>query len=255
MLKEALQELAATAVKASLPQPKEIDPTKVYIIINGEGKPELIGNETPWRNHYANDLLTIAAFSAKFKQSAIWYSRDAVVCLIDDTKRREKVTLDIATSNQVVKLKALEEQKPLMSQRDVLFMLRTVFTPAALAKFPKLIDLLRQVKFATGEKSESNVQRGKSSVGKSLQVEASFIEDVPDQITLSIPVFANAFARWTFDVICALEIYEAEQKIQLFPLPGEVEKAVAAGEESLCTALTRAANEVTSSAPIYYGTP
>lgn len=254
MLKELLDAVAKQAVGAAGPQHKEIDTTKTYIVLNADGKPEFVGNQVPWRKHKAQDLETIAAFADKNKSAAIWYSRTAIVLLVNDADRREHVTVEMIHSDQILKLAELDNGKPpLIGQRELLFMLRTVFTPDALPKFPKLIDTLRQVKFKAGMDTDVNVQRGKSSVGKAVSAEATFQAEVPEQITLSIPVFDNSFARQTHDVICALEIYEAEQKLQLFPLPGEVEKAYAAAEADLSASLRDLLGK--STVPIYLGVP
>jgi hypothetical protein len=254
MFKEALTELAGQAVKAAGPQVREIDPTKTFAVIGPDGKTELIGNQTPWRRHRARDLETIAAFADRFEGSSIWYAREGIACLIDDSSRRERVILDMDWSDEINKLIELEENYPMLSQRDLLYMLRTVFTPNSLPKFPKLIDTLRQVKFEAGAVGEGNIQRGKSSVGKSMTAAASFVAEVPEQVTLTVPIFNNSFARKTYDVICALEIFEAEQKLQLFPLPGMVEGAFAAAEADLCKSILDLLGSDTKT-PVYFGVP
>lgn len=253
MFKEALQEITAAAVKAAGPQHKEIDPTKTYAVVT-DGKVELIGNQVPWRKHTAQDLETIAAFADKFTSAAIWVSRRDIVLLVNDDDRRERVYVEMIQSDEIDRLGELGEAKPLLDQRAILFMLRTVFTQDALPKFPKLIDTLRSVKFEAQTSADSKIERGKSSVGKALNVHASGLESVPEQVTLSVPIFENSFATLRVDVQCALEIYEAEQRLQLFPLPGEVEGAYAKAESHLCE-LIRDLLGKDSAVPVYYGSP
>lgn len=266
MLKEFLETLAKQAVAAAGPQHKEIDPTKKYVVHDqASGQTTFIGGEVPWRKHKAQDLETIAAFADRFQGTgtetnasngaSIWCSRSNVILLTDDSDRRERVTVEMIPSDQIVALANLDDKKPMQAQRDILFMLRTVFTENALTKFPQLISMLRKVNFTAGSQAEADIQRGKASLGKSVTAEAKFAGgDIPEQISLNVPVFDNNFARRTYDVICALEIYEAEQKFQLFPLPGEVEKAYAQAEAALASDILALLGK-DSPVPVYYGTP
>ena len=254
MLKELIDTLALQAVAAARPQTVETDPTKVYAVRKPDGTVDFIGGRVPWRKHKAQDLETIAAFAERFKSSAIWYSRDEIVCLLADEDRFERVTVKMIKSKQITTLIDLDAKRQLMPQRDFLFMLRTVFMQHAFPTAPKLIDTLRSVKFENASKTEGNIQRGKTSVGKEAMAAATFLDAVPEQVTLSVPLFDNSFASTSYDVICALEIYEVEQRLQLFPLPGEIEAAFASAEACLCANLRDLLGKDTK-VPVYYGQP
>lgn len=253
MLKELFEAINEQAVSAAGPHFEESDPTKIYAVRKPDGTVEFVGGRVPWRKHKAQDLETIAAFSDKFKTAAIWYSREMVVCLTNDAERFDRITVDLIRSQQAAKLMDLQTTKPLMPQRDFLFMLRTVFTANAFPTAPKLIDTLRSVKFEAGQKTDGVVQRGKSSVGKELSASATFLDAVPEQVTVSVPMFDNSFAKRSYDVICALEIHEVEMRLQLFPLPGEVEKAFAAAEADLSQDIRNLIGN--DKVPVYYGCP
>lgn len=254
MLKEAIQEITGAAVKAAGPQTKEIDPTKTYAVTLPDGTVKFIGNDVPWRNHKAKDLETVAAFADKFTSGAVWVSREKIVFLTDDDDRRQRLTVDMIHSDEIKHLAERQKAKPRQSQRDILFALRTIFTQDALPGFPNLIDALRKVSFEANAKSDSEIQRGKSSVGKAVKAEASFPEPIPEMIVLSVPIFENSFACKRFPVRCAVEIYEAEATIQLFPLPGEIEAAYAAAEADLCASIGDLLGK-DSKVPVYYGSP
>lgn len=252
MLAELIEKLAEQAVSAATPQIEETDPTKIYAVRKPDGTVEFMGGRVPWRKHKAQDLETIAAFAEKFPAAAIWYSRDKIVCLTNDQERFDRVTVDMLKSKQILALIDLEAKKPLLPQRDFLFMLRTVFTPNAFPTAPKLIECIRVIKWEAGSKAEGNIQRGKVSVGKEVAASVTGLEDVMEQVTLAVPIFDNSFMPKSYDVICALEIYEAENRLQLFPLPGEIEKAFARAEADLSENL-RALLGDASSVPVYYG--
>ena len=259
MLKEFVDTLAVQAVAAAAPQIKEADPTKTYAVRKPDGTIEFVGGQVPYRDHKAQDLETVAAFAERFaiaetsSGASIWYNRDKIVLLTNDDQRFDRVTVEMIKSAQILALKDLDAKRPLMPQRDFLFMLRTVFTPNAFPTAPRLIETLRQVKFESGLKVEGNIQRGKTSIGKEANAAASFLESVPEQVTLSVPMFDNSFASGSYDVICALEIFEVEQKLQLFPLPGHVEKAFASAEADLSRLLRDLLGD--TAVPVYYGRP
>lgn len=256
MLKEFVEELARQAVAGQGPSFKEYDPTKNYVIRDpaADGGFQFLGGDPSYRQHKAEDLETIASFYDRYSEgAAVWYSRNGITLLIDDADRKDQVSIAMQWSDQIKKLMDLEKAKPLIDQKATLHMLRTVFTPNAFVSCD-LIQLLRKVKFTANSESNSEVARGKSSVGRALAVEASFVDQIPEQVTFTVPVFFNSFARRTQDVICAVEIWEAEQKLQIFPLPGEVEKAFAAAEASICQSIMDllAGHE---DARVYYGRP
>jgi len=112
-----------------------------------------------------------------------------------------------------------------------------VFTQAAFPTALYLIDALRQVKFQAATTGDSAIQRGRTSVGKEASAAATFLQDVPETVTVSVPIFENYFARGRRDVLCALEVHEAEQRFQIFPLPGQLELAITAAEFGVMASL------------------
>ncbi len=260
MLKEMIEALAAQAINAAKPQYTEIDPTKMYAVRKPDGTIEFIGNRHPWRKHKAKDLETIVAFAERFDSDppvdwapAIWYSRHAVTCLIDDDDVRQFISVEMLWSEQIAKMIELGQSKPMLSQFDLLYMFRTVFKPESLTKNTGLIESLRKMTFSSGSKADVEIGRGKSSVGKSIAVEVTGQTAIPEQVTISVPVFNNAFARRSHDVLCALEIFENDGKFKLFPLPGEVELAFAEAEANISASLRDLLG--TTDVPVYYGQP
>lgn len=253
MLKEFVEALASQAVRAATPQLEETDRTSDYAVRTAGGDVRFIKGEPARRTHAALDLETCVAFAQRFSESALWYSRASVVCLIDDDDRRDMTTMTLTPSAQIVKLQWLESSQPLMGQRDLLFMLRTVF-PGALEAAPKLIDLLRNIRFESGAVTTAVSERGKSSIGKAIAESATFLDTLPECVTLYVPVIVNGSLRRSVrPVACALEVFEGEQKFKFFPLPGEVERAFSAFESELMATLHSLLGE--SKVPIYYGKP
>jgi hypothetical protein len=204
------------------------------------------------RNHKALDLGTVAEFAKRFNSAVIWYNRSAVTAIIDDEDRRDKVTLTMAYSDELLKLMELQKSKPSYDQRAMLTLLRTVFTPHALPMHTTLIGDLRVVKFEANQTANADIGRGKSSVGKSAMAVVEGWDKLPEVVALSVPVFGNAFIRQRTNINCALEVNEQEQRFQFFPLPGEIEKAIATIEDDLGVTIREMSPEAT---PVYYGEP
>ncbi len=252
MLKEAIDTIRTLAVEAAGPQIRAHDPYEPSATIDSHGNTVIDPGLPRPRKHVALDLGTIAEFAKRFDSAAIWYSRKAVVVLIDDNDRKDTVRLEMTYSEELLKLMDLQKSKPWFDQRAILTLLRTVFTPAALPMHTTLIGDLRVVKFDAAQSANTDIGRGKSSVGKSAMATVEGWDKLPEVVSLSVPVFGNAFLRKRIAIDCALEVNEQEQKFQLFPLPGEVETAIAEAELLLRVNLTDLVPEATA---VYYGEP
>lgn len=256
MLKEFVEALSRLSVDAARPQVSDVAREKDVLVKNPDGTVRIVEGKPPYRSHKAKDLGTIAAFASRFSGSAIWYSRNEVVLLIDDADRRERVSISMDWSDQIKWLMDMEKSKRLVDQRKILQDLRTVLTPAAFQAAPKFIDLFKQIKFSAGSTTNADMQRGKASVGKEVMARVSFLAELPEMVTVSVPMFHNTFANKCYDVSCAVEIWEAEEKFQMFPLPGQVEKAFAAAEGDIADSIGMLVDQdADDGVKIYYGAP
>lgn len=253
MIREALEFLKTELVSAAGPQFKPIDPTKDHASLSAEGTLVVFPAEPSHRNHNAYDLDTVVAFAkANHEKASIWYSRKAVVCLLDDGDRRHRATMTLAMSPQVNQLVKLEGN-PLHKQRELILMLRTVFKNC-LGPAGNIIDLLRKVTFSHSKEGGSEVQRGKSSIGASLRAELSGAGVLPEYVTLDVPIFeAGSLALVTSRVECVLDPEEQTESFRLQPLPGQIEAAVTAGEEKLRVLIETKLEGV--DVATYYGEP
>lgn len=252
MIAEALSALKKEILDAAGPQFKAIDPTKDHAILK-DGKVEILPSVPQWRNHKAFDLDTIAAFARERPDTAaIWYSRSAVVCLLVDEDRRHRVTMSLHSSPQMVTL-AKMEANGLFKQRDLILLLRTTFK-SCLGPAGNIIEVLRKISFQHNKEGGSEVLRGKSSVGASLRSELTGTGALPEYVTLDVPVFdAGSLALITAKVECVLDPEEQTESFRLQPLPGQIEKAITAGEESLRVSIEQLLEGADVS--VFYGEP
>ncbi len=207
------------------------------------------------RAHVAKDLTAVIAFSDKEIQGgldtfpSIWYSRKAVVCLIEDADRRDRVTLPLQFSQQLDWLMSMEKCKKAWGQRELILLLRTLMRPA-LGSAGNIIDILRGVRFEVQTEGNSVVQHGKSSLGKSLRQEIAGAGAIPEYVTFSPRIWESGFHSQQ-PIECALEPDAGSQSFQVIPIPGQIEAAIVAAESAIGEALRAACGDV----PVYYGEP
>lgn len=250
MLKEFIGAISELAVKSAGPQIAKHNPYEPSATIDAEGNVLVDAGLPKPRNHVAYDLETIVEFAKKSSSAAIWYSRKKLVAVIDDNDRKDIVTLAMTVSDELAKLQELQKSKPWFDQRAFLTLLRTVFTSDAMPMHTTLINDIRVVKFEAAQSGNSEIGRGKSSVGKSAMASVEGWDKLPEVVVLEVPVFANRFTSQRASVKCALEINEQEQRFQLFPLPGSVDDAITNIEGDIGSTLREMVGDTV---PVYYG--
>lgn len=208
------------------------------------------------RHHRALDLSAITEFalwsSEQSRRATIWYCRHGVLCVLDDSTRRDTVRLDLTFSPQLLCLQGLEQYRKPMDQRATILLLRTTFAKC-LGRAGDLIEIIRGVKFTNNQAGAAVVGHGKSSVGRSIEQEITGTKALPEYVTLEVPVFTAAWLQVKFPVELALEPDPATQTFTLIPLPGEIENAIAAAEALISMRLHDGLDG--AEVPVYYGVP
>jgi hypothetical protein len=96
------------------------------------------------------------------------------------------------------------------------------------------------------------VQRGKSSIGKTIQQQIEGLGEIPEYVTLTVPFWANRVLVYV-DVECSLDPDEATQTFKLVPLPGKVERATEMALDALHDAIVASFGKDEPPFPIYRG--
>jgi len=254
MLAEFLKALAEQSVKAATVSPVLIDLTKDYVFRDGDGRIEYLHGGPPYRSHEADDLETIVAFAndPQWPNAALWYSSAQVVCLLDGKDRREGVRLTLETSPQWSDLVSQDAGPKGMSQRELLSKLRILYRDN-LERAGDIIGVLKVIDWKAGAAGNSNIDRGKSSVGKTITAELQGVKNIPEYVSLMVSPWLGVMRSVHVVVECAIEIDEATQTFKFFPLPGQLDKASVEAEAELHAKL--AAMLETVDVPIYHGEP
>lgn len=208
------------------------------------------------RQHTALSLESLVAAVTRDGESegqpykpAIWFSRHGVVGFYDDGDRRDRVTMPLGFSPQLLWLLAMDKQPKAITQRDLIFTLRTLMK-RCLAPAGRLIEILRQVDFKLTSEGGGTVGHGKVSIGKQMRQEMSGADVIPEYVVFSVPIFASSFDS-RINIECALEPDPATQSFQIVPIAGAIEGAIEQAEQELGTDLKDCAGETA----VFYGLP
>ncbi|MBV8094924.1 MAG: hypothetical protein JO110_17185 [Acetobacteraceae bacterium] len=280
---KAIGELATKAKGLQFKKP-DLEPSYVYYLLDGDGKPVRVEAAPGMRLHTAGSLETVIQFAKRAKRlqsgngpagerrsggkaetvaaAAIlgrslgpvcWYSRKGVVCIEEDSTRRDRCTLPLTLSAQWKKLQALEgdtwlEHKPL------LLLLKTVFRDC-LGQDRSFVDVVKEINWNVTASGDSAVRNDGSSVGKSMIAKVSGAGQLPEYVSLDVLVFASGFPQIRLQIECSfdVDIQAQVQKFKLTPLPGQLENGLARAELQLGDMLGQALDE--DGIPCWLGEP
>lgn len=203
------------------------------------------------RQHKALDLSAVTEFAADNDGSVIWYSREAVVCLIDDETRRDRVTLTLDFSPQIKLLRKMEAEGTTYMQAPLVLLLRTTLAECAADETTEtLLPSVRSITFTKTAEGQSVIDHGKASVGKRLTEQATGAKAIPETVAFEVPIFAAAF-YFTGTIKCAVDVDAGKETFRLIPFPLEIERAISDAELKIQSEIL----ESDTKRPIHYGAP
>lgn len=261
MIEEALAFMTEQGKKLADPVVRVSgEPGHVYFLRQTDGSLKRYEAAAAPRSHKAASIEAIVNKAADAIKEGdmpeIWYSRAGVAIYLDASDRRDTVQLNLGLSLPLSRLIELEKQRPGFQQAQLIKELRITFRDC-LTSAGNLVEVLRKVKFNAGKDVDSEVQHGKVSLGKTLTAQVTGTGVLPEYVTLTVPVFANrTLASCTATVECALEPDAGTETFQLIPLPGQIERAIDAGETKLGSMIHQGLAEAKAEATgVFFGQP
>lgn len=198
----------------------------------------------------ARDLSAIVAHAEEFNDSSeVWYDRKFVICIFDRSDFLERITLPLVWSPQMKRLMEMDEDKDEINQRDLILLLRTLFKNNLDSN---LISIIRAMRFTTAVDNASEIQHGRTSLGKKIESAATGQDKIPESFTLRVTVWDNANFPKKYPVEVCLDMDAQTETFTLIPVPGDIEKAMVMAEMDLREALGAALPDYQH---IYYGSP
>lgn len=181
----------------------------------------------------------------------VFVSMSKVVALVNEEDRRERITLDLAVTPTWETLRNL---RGALTQAQAIDLLRRQLD--ATYQPHNIIATLRSVKFKESSDGQSNIGVGKAVVSKSIQAELTGASDIPEDMTITAPIWSNVFvddAPRTAPVLCCVDVDLAEQKFLIRPKAGQIEAHERDAQEWLVTQIARSIND--KSVSVFAGFP
>lgn len=197
-----------------------------------------------------DDLCSAVKAYGKKEASSIWLSPSAVVAVIDDSDRRDRITLPLRESTQWAAIKRLAKE-PTLDQAALVRLLRTELI--GIGGRAELLSAVRSIKFRSSAEGTSNIQHGNESMGRVIENAVTGAGVIPEQAICILPLYDNqGRCGDEFQVVLDLEIVASDSKFRLKPLPDSIEDAQNAAleaiREEICVELGAAAR-------VFYGAP
>jgi len=230
---DTLKQIHEAAVKAAGVVIHAIpgDPRRVIMAQGGDR--EVVAIPPPVRSHKADDLGSLVALAVRFGGNGlwpvIWYRQDKVVLVVDDSDRRDTVTVALLPTPQIQLLAKLEQEKPAFDQARFIKLLRLELGLDAVL----VVNKFRKLSWNSCEDANGNVQRGRESLGAAIEAQVRGVDELPEELVIPVPIFRNQGLTDTYDVRCAVEIDVRNKVFQLVPLPGELDRAIHAAEDAV----------------------
>lgn len=256
--------VADLATKAAGPQNRVIkvpgEPAHVYHLIDGNGEIQRHTVTPPAEDRKALDIPTVVrSLSATERDgdpAEVWYSRTGVVGLIKWSDRTDRCTFALAHSKPFKMLGEWDQAGGRsLTQGELWALLRTTFagcTPA----HPNLKEQIGQVDIKKAQEASGTVTREKVSVSRKLMAEASGANQLPEVLTVEVPVFDSPQVPTKAQVRVAFDLDAQDERFRLVVLPNQMEAAAATGEAALLKQIDeQLAAQKVEGVPVYYGRP
>lgn len=259
MLDAAMKFLSDLARTAATPQKVESgDPRRITYAINGVLQNARI--EPSPRKHTVRQLSDLIALANRFgdpeddaaPEPVVWYDESSVVLVIDDGGHRlETVVFPLVVSDIFELLQAIYRQKSKYDQKAFVRLLRIDL--AGTIDPVVLLEKVRRVKFENGVQTTANVAKQRESFGRSITSEVtSDGGDLPDEVTLLVPVYKTMGRREPVPLRCSVEVDPGEGTFRLLPLPDELERV---GHVAVAAVARELSDGLETTIPAYYGKP
>ena len=192
------------------------DPRKQYLIRGSEH--EEINVPPAAREHRVYTLDDLLKFAVDYDEAAdnrkgdlvVWHNEEGVVLVLDDRDRRDRVTFTLARSAAWLRLCHIASNKEVrFDLKAFIRLLRNEF-----AVEESRIGPFREINFKLLATANASVTRGKESLGKSIEAEATTgSDDLPEEIEVAVPIYLNAAEGAKYPVRLFLDYDSQDAKI------------------------------------------
>lgn len=232
------------------------EPSHVYLIKNALGELQKVYADEPPEHSTALSLVSLTrrlldvVDEDGIKQD-VWFSRECVLATIASGTLND-IRFIPSYTPQFKRLMTMQVDFK-YSQAQAYRLLRLELE--GVGGLDDAINAIKLVQFNHTQNAAGQVDRGKSSIGQQARSELAGVEKIPPILPLTVEVLENVSGTCQ-RVRLAIDPDAEAQSFRIFPLPGEIERAIQAAEKTIGTQLMallsdEAAKELL--ADIYYG--
>lgn len=263
MIAEALQFLADLKSKSLAPQELPGDVRTFRRVIDGRVHEWAV--KTALREHEPACLADLIRLAVRFgpepddepgedripASPVVWYDECHVVLVLNDTGHRDQLaTLTLAESDVFARLAEIRRTREWFEQKAFVRLLRVEL--AGTLEPVALLEKVRKLRWENGVTTSGHVTRQQESLGREIQSKVSAEGELPEEVTLLVPVYKTPGEAGRLPLRCTVDADPALGKLQLLPLPDEVERVRALAVQSIGMRLVAGLPETI---PAYYGRP
>ncbi len=221
MLKEAIDRIAALGTNADGAKIVHLNRRTSALVIAGQVIKEYDRLPPPVR-HECHTLESLIAYVNEFATTddsySVFLGTAAIVAVLSNEDRIEACTLSLINSDRWDAIANLGNA--ITHPQFVKLMAVTLRGSVD----PGLVRSIRRIEFANSGSGTSDVQRGKDTMGKSVESVVQNIADIPETFIVNTPVYQNADLRQPYPVEMVLEIDTVNRMFVVLPAPDEISK-------------------------------
>lgn len=248
-LKESIELIQQTAVQAAGPQRIFQSEDKRHATYLIDGKPQVFDLGVPPRSQEVTTLDDLIRFANDHPDdgiSSVWHNESAVTLLLDDDDRRERVVFPLVPSEEIQRLRSacLEPRYTQRAFVDLLYRILRIDDATVLP--------FRRLDFKVVSAAAGEVEHGKDRLGRSVASEVTGTSEIPEQLTVSVPLYESPGERDKYAIVCSIGLNAQASEIEFRPFPGELSRAYEDHQTSIHTRLVK---ELPTGFMIYQGAP
>ncbi len=161
-------------------------------------------------------------------EHTVWVSPSDIVAVIEDDPRNGYVKMFLNPSREHLTLTNID--RATLAQAD--FVRRLLID---LAVPPEAVAPFRYLTWRSGTNAAGKTLAGAESLGREVYAELTNAKDVPEEITLTLPLYENIGQRDAYSIRCRIDVDTASERLTLCMMPGELERATwAHAEGNVC---------------------
>lgn len=261
MLKEALEFLKEQSNDASKPTRLDSVSLRNATMYKIGHTTQRIENDPAARRHKVANLDSLAtlingpsagndaAGNPLRSRASVWHYGNEVIAILDDgddSFRDDRAEWKLNASKKFESLTS--SAATWRDQKSFVEFLVEYLRDEVDAAMPGLLANLRKLRFTNNSEGTGDVQHGRASMGKSVEMAVSGAEPLPETVILRVKRWADL--DHVIEVECLLRLDPVGGKLALKPLADELQEAENKAHDWLHGQLTDAVE-----CPVYYGSP